>query len=65
MRGAGRLEERLAGLEGLDRTAAQLRADLALGDIGGDRARMPMGAGKSAGAIEHPHDRDALARYVR
>ncbi len=44
---------------------AELRADFALGDIGGDRAGVPMRAGKSAGAVEHPHDRHALARHVR
>ena len=42
-------EERLADLEGLDRTAAELRADLALGDVGGDRARMAMRAGNPPG----------------
>src|SRR5258708_37666140 len=61
---AGRLEERLADLEGLERTAGKLRADLAFTDIGGNRARMPMRAGKSAGTIEHAPDRDALARHL-
>ena len=65
MRGARRLEERLADLERLDRTAGELRADFALGDIGGDRAGMPVRAGKPAGTIEHAHDGDALARHVR
>ena len=65
MRRLGRLEERLTDLEGLDRTSAELRADFTLGDIGGDRAGMPMRAGKSAGTVEHPHDRHALARYIR
>src|ERR1700704_6414650 len=38
MHRARRLEERLPDLEGLDHTAGELRADFALGDIGGDRA---------------------------
>src|SRR5260370_18480715 len=38
MHGARRPEERLTDLEGLDRTASELPADLALGDIGGDGA---------------------------
>ena len=46
MRRARRLEERLSDLEGLDRAAAQLRTDFALGDIGGDRAGVPMRAGE-------------------
>jgi len=65
MRHPRRLEKRLTGLKSLDRTSAELRADFAFGDIGGDGARMPMRAGKSAGTIEHPHDRDTLARYIR
>src|SRR5258708_17541912 len=56
MRSSWRLEERLTDLEGLDRTAGQLRADLALADIGGDGARVPVRAGKPPGAAEHPHD---------
>src|SRR6188472_1801075 len=65
MGGTRRLEERLADLEGLNRTAAKLRADLAPGDVGGDRARMPMRTGKSAGSVEHAYDRHTLTRHVR
>src|SRR5580692_875977 len=61
MRRARRLEERLAHLEDFDGSAGQLRADLALGDIGGDRARVPMWRGETSRAIEYPHDGDALA----
>src|SRR5882762_3881768 len=56
MRRAGRFEERLANLEGLDRTAGKLRADFAFGDVSGDGAGMAMRAGKSAGPVEHPLD---------
>jgi hypothetical protein len=77
MHGAGRLEERLAHLECFNRTAGQLRTDFALGDVGGDGAGiavrrtaslcspMAVRTGKAAGAIEHAHDGDALARHVR
>src|SRR5205823_5104341 len=65
MHGAGRLEEGLPDPKGLDRTARQLRADFALGDIGGDRTGMPVRRREPAGAIEHAHDRHALARHVR
>src|ERR1700733_8379955 len=64
MDGAGRLEEGLSDFEGLDDTARQLRADFALGDIGGDGAGMPVRAGEAAGTIEHPHDGHAFARHV-
>src|SRR5258708_24330456 len=51
MGGTRRLEERLADLEGLERTAGKLRADLAFTDIGGNPARLPMCAGQSARTI--------------
>src|SRR5258708_31636563 len=59
---AGRLEERLADLEGLDRTAGKLRTDLAFTDIGGNRARMPVRAGKSARTLKQPPNHCALSR---
>jgi len=54
MGGTRRLEERLADLEDLDRAAGKLRADFALGDIGGDGAGMLMSAGEPAKLIGFP-----------
>src|SRR5215210_2653544 len=65
MGGAGRLEEGLPDLEGFDRTTGKLGADLTFGDVGGDRAAVAMGAGKSAGTVEHAHDGHSLTRDVR
>src|SRR5450759_182288 len=65
MRCPRRLEEGLPDLESLNGTARKLRADLTPGDISGDRTRVPVRAGKSAGAIEHARDRDPLARHIR
>src|SRR5258708_37789277 len=57
MRSSWRLEERLTDLEGLDRTAGQLRAELALADIGGGRAPLPRCRGEPPRSAGPPHYR--------
>src|SRR5258708_13478021 len=65
MRSSWRLEERLTNLEGLDRTAGQLRADLALADIGGGGAPAPVPPGHPPRAPEHPQHLPPLPPPIR